>query len=56
MKGLRWIHFGDGPLRAELETLAADKLQGVAYEFRGIVPNAEILDFYAGSMSICLST
>jgi len=47
-KKIRWVHFGDGPLRAELEALAADKLQGVAYEFRGIVPNAEILDFYAG--------
>ena len=46
-KNVRWVHFGDGPLRAELEALAADKLQGVAYEFRGIVPNAAILDFYA---------
>ena len=44
---LRWIHFGDGPLRAELEQLAQKMLPHVEYDFRGIVPNNEILDFYA---------
>ena len=44
---LRWIHFGDGPLRAELETMAKKLLPNVKYEFRGIVPNNKILDFYA---------
>ncbi len=44
---LRWIHFGDGPLRTELEQIAKKMLPNVEYEFRGIVPNAEILDFYA---------
>ena len=46
-KNIRWVHFGDGPLRAELETLAANKLQNVEFEFRGIVANDKILDFYA---------
>ena len=44
---LHWIHFGDGPLRAELEAMAKKLLPNVGYEFRGIVPNSEILDFYA---------
>lgn len=46
---LRWIHFGDGPLRAELEQIAQKMLPHVRYDFRGIVPNNEILDFYANN-------
>ncbi|MBP5372015.1 MAG: glycosyltransferase [Bacteroidales bacterium] len=46
-KNIRWVHFGDGPLRAELEAMAASKLQNVEFEFRGIVANDKILDFYA---------
>lgn len=46
-KNIRWVHFGDGPLRAELETMAANKLQNIEFEFRGIVANNKILDFYA---------
>lgn len=46
-KNIRWVHFGDGPLRAELESMAANKLQNVDFEFRGIVANNKILDFYA---------
>jgi glycosyltransferase involved in cell wall biosynthesis len=46
-KNIRWVHFGDGPLRAELEAMAASKLQNVEFEFRGIVANDRILDFYA---------
>lgn len=44
---LRWIHFGDGPLRTEIYALAESKLPNVVFEFRGVVPNNEILDFYA---------
>lgn len=44
---LSWVHFGDGYLREELEQLAKDKLSNVDFEFRGIVPNKEILDFYS---------
>ena len=46
-KKIRWVHFGDGPLRAELESTAANKLQNIDFEFRGIVANNKILDFYA---------
>ncbi len=49
VKGLRWIHFGDGPLRSEIYALAERKLPNVDFEFKGIVPNNEILDFYANN-------
>ncbi|MBO7480932.1 MAG: glycosyltransferase [Bacteroidales bacterium] len=47
ISNLHWVHFGDGPLREELEQMAKKLLPNVEYEFRGIVPNREILDFYA---------
>ena len=47
ISNLQWVHFGDGPLREELERVAKKLLPNVEYEFRGIVPNSEILDFYA---------
>ena len=46
-KNIRWVHFGDGPLRTELEQSAREKLPNVQYEFHGIVANDKILDFYA---------
>ena len=47
ISNLHWVHFGDGPLRTELEAMAKKQLPNVKYESRGIVPNSEILDFYA---------
>ena len=47
IENIRWIHFGDGPLRSQFEQLAREKLPNVQYEFRGIVANDKILDFYA---------
>ncbi len=43
-----WTHFGDGPLRDEVEAHAAAVLPGVGvdYRFAGFVPNAEVLDYY----------
>ena len=46
-KNIRWVHFGDGTLRSELEQSAREKLPNVQYEFCGIVANDKILDFYA---------
>ena len=46
---VRWIHFGDGLLRREIEELAERKLKdntNVNYQFTGSKPNSEILDFY----------
>ncbi len=47
LKGIRWVHFGDGTLRKELEKYASEKLSDINFEFRGIVANDKILDFYA---------
>ncbi|MBR4454514.1 MAG: glycosyltransferase [Bacteroidales bacterium] len=47
VKSLHWVHFGDGSLREELLQYAQKMLPNVQYEFKGIVPNNEIMDFYA---------
>ncbi len=44
---IKWIHFGDGPLKNELEDYAHKELPHVNTVFKGIVPNQSILDFYA---------
>ena len=47
MEHLKWIHFGDGILREEIQKYAQEKLRTNAFEFKGIVSNPDILDFYA---------
>lgn len=45
-----WIHFGDGPLKDELVSLAQQKFSGkqnIDYTFKGFVSNSEIMDFYS---------
>jgi glycosyltransferase involved in cell wall biosynthesis len=47
---IRWFHFGDGPLRKNLESLAKTLLgskENINYEFKGQIPNYEILKFYS---------
>ena len=44
---VQWTHFGDGPLRPELEDWVKDNLGGrVDLETRGDVPNQEVLEHY----------
>lgn len=43
---LDWIHFGDGPLRIEIEQKAMSLPSSIHWEFRGNVSNMEILEFY----------
>jgi glycosyltransferase involved in cell wall biosynthesis len=46
---IRWIHFGDGVLREELEVLARQTLgdcKMISHEFKGYIPNEEVLKFY----------
>jgi glycosyltransferase involved in cell wall biosynthesis len=48
-KKMAWLHFGDGVLRNELETLAGIKLRSsdrISYRFMGHYPNNDLLDFY----------
>ncbi|MDD3685583.1 MAG: glycosyltransferase [Bacteroidales bacterium] len=49
IENLKWIHFGDGILRGTITAYASEKLKNINFEFRGIVPNNEILDFYASN-------
>jgi glycosyltransferase involved in cell wall biosynthesis len=44
---IKWIHFGDGYLRDEIRNYALEKLKNIDFEFKGVVPNSEILDFYS---------
>ncbi|HMN20930.1 MAG TPA: glycosyltransferase [Ottowia sp.] len=44
-----WAHIGDGPLRAELETLAKKRLStlsNVDWRFTGMLSNENVLSFY----------
>jgi len=45
---IHWIHFGSGPLLEDHTELATQNLtQGtIFFEFRGAVPNEQIIDFY----------
>ncbi len=47
LENLRWTHFGDGNLRNKIEEYATKKLRHCQFEFKGIVENKEILDFYS---------
>ena len=43
---VRWIHLGDGPLIDEIKNLAKERLAEGSYEFRGNVPNDEVIKIY----------
>lgn len=43
---LKWVHFGDGPLKEELLKNVELLSPSVSFEFKGEVPNQVILDFY----------
>ncbi|MCF2595531.1 glycosyltransferase [Pseudoflavonifractor phocaeensis] len=47
---IHWVHYGDGPLKEQVLDEAREKLDPlphITYEFRGNVPNSEVLRFYA---------
>ncbi len=43
---IKWVHFGDGILKEKLLKLAEVSLINIDYNFMGIVPNDDILNFY----------
>ena len=50
LKGnVRWIHFGDGVLMEGMKKLAYGYLSQIRFEFRGVVSNSSLLDFYAAN-------
>lgn len=47
---IQWVHFGDGPLREQLETKAEhllDTKKNINWEFKGHASNKTVLEFYA---------
>lgn len=50
LENIHWTHFGDGNLRNKVENYATKRLnKNCSFEFKGIVSNNEILDFYANN-------
>jgi glycosyltransferase involved in cell wall biosynthesis len=43
-KEVQWIHFGDGTLRKEIDSLAHSK--NISFELKGNLANSDVLDFY----------
>jgi glycosyltransferase involved in cell wall biosynthesis len=43
---LRWVHFGDGPTRGEVERVARSLPEHVIWHLAGHVDRAEVLDYY----------
>lgn len=54
----RWIHFGDGPTRGEIEgRIPSLRARGVEAEFRGSTPNRELMSFYqATAVTVFVNT
>jgi glycosyltransferase involved in cell wall biosynthesis len=50
---ISWTHIGEGPLRKEIEALAASELgnkQNISYRFAGQMGNKQLLEYYAGNI------
>lgn len=45
----KWVHFGGGNYEEEMLSQIRKKMSSDYFEYRGITPNADILDFYAKS-------
>lgn len=43
---VKWIHFGDGPLKNEIENGIQKLPVNVEAELKGFVPNSELLEYY----------
>lgn len=43
---VRWLHFGDGPLKESLLKLAESLPENICWQFMGGVPNPELMAFY----------
>ena len=43
---IEWIHFGTGQYLDQIKKYAAEKLQNMHYEFKGSVPNSQIMEYY----------
>lgn len=48
-KNITWVHFGDGSERNFLEVYIKEIANHIIIDFKGMVPNKYILDFYANN-------
>ena len=58
-RAIKWVHFGDGMQRQEVEELAKEKLgciPGLSYELRGMARYEEIRRFYDSRRPDCFIT
>lgn len=46
---IEWIHFGTGQYFDQINEYAKSQLRNVHYEFKGLVPNYKIMEFYLHS-------
>lgn len=56
---VRWIHIGDGALRESLHAKAAETLgplNNIEYEWKGLMPNHEVMEFYRRQPVHCFIT
>lgn len=54
---IKWIHFGDGPLKDELIKIARKKLKNIEYCFKGHIDNEILKNIYANeSIDLFLNT
>ena len=49
LPNVKWIHFGDGPELEKVKAYCKENLPEGSYEFKGFVPNEEVLKFYTES-------
>lgn len=43
---VRWNHFGDGPLRSNIENLCHGLPHNIHWKFAGYMPNREVINYY----------
>jgi glycosyltransferase involved in cell wall biosynthesis len=56
---IKWVHFGTGPLEGTVKKLAEDKLDNksnISYEFKGLVGNDDIMEYYRANRPDCFIT
>jgi glycosyltransferase involved in cell wall biosynthesis len=58
-ENIKWVHFGTGPLEEITKKLAEDKLDNksnISYEFKGLVDNDDIMEYYRIRKPDCFIT
>jgi glycosyltransferase involved in cell wall biosynthesis len=55
--GIKWVHFGGGPLLMDLKQAAKSLPKNIVTEFKGETPNHQVLQYYSNnSISLFITT